>query len=197
MRKKYKSLDRGVIDEMKHCFYSIDLETTGSDPKNDDIIEVGIVEFVECSPAARYSFLVQTNKPLTNEIVAITGLTNQDLLGGVEQNRVWDEITSVFPGIQRHIICAHRADFDIGFLEMNESCNSQIFRFVDTMEQAQNAMLRVPNYKLDSVADYLGIKVENRHRALGDAEVCGQIMVKLIDHFDRKLKFYEEFDEDF
>ena len=196
MREKYRDLTRPVINEMKRCFFAIDLETTGSNPSTDDIIEVGIVRFDGCKPTVKLSFLVNTDRILSDHVIQMTGLTCEDLLYGIKQEYVYKAITDMMPGIRSHILCAHRADFDIGFLEKISCHVASPFRYVDTVEQAQKAMIDVKNFKLDTVADFFDIEIANRHRALDDAEACGRIMVELLNHFDRKFKFYEELDDD-
>ena len=196
MREKYRDLTRPIINEMKRCFFAIDLETTGSDPSTDDIIEVGIVRFDGCRPTVKLSFLVHTDRILSDHVIQMTGLTNEVLQYGIKQSIVYEIITSYFPEMKQHIICAHRADFDIGFLEKIDRYDTFPFRYIDTVEQAQKAMIDVKNFKLDTVADYFDIEIANRHRALDDAEACGRIMVELLNHFDRKFKFYEELEDD-
>lgn len=198
MRQKIHELNRAVIDELKHGFLAIDLETTGSDPHKDDIIEVGVVWFQELRPCERYSFLVKTDKPIPPKVTELTGLTADHLKGMWAQDMVAACIYQVLPTWRNVILCAHRADFDIGFLEEHDRRNSVSglsFRFVDTMEQAQKAMLDVPNYKLDAVAEYYNIPTGHRHRALDDAETSGLILVELIKRADKILKFNEDLEE--
>ena len=60
-----------------HAF--IDLETTGLDPRRDEVIEVGIV-FVEADQISRrFTRLFRPNRPLPLVIQRITGLTDEVL----------------------------------------------------------------------------------------------------------------------
>lgn len=199
MREKIHTLDRKTINELKEEFYAIDLETTGSDPAEDDIIEIGIVRFHDLLPKERYSTLVQTGKTIPDKVTQMTGITNHHLLNGVYmQEDIFYAIHMAMPRVGDAIFCGHRADFDIGFLEKNNEkyiSKLKTFRFIDTMEQAQNAMLDVPNYKLDTVAEYYGIPTGHRHRALDDAETSGLILTELVRRADKILKFNEELEE--
>ena len=198
MREKIHILSRAIIDELKEQFYAIDLETTGSDPAEDEIIEVGLVHFTNLIPTERYSFLVHTEKPIPEKVTKMTGIKNEYLEHTWHQRYVFHAGDNAMPGFIHCILCGHRADFDIGFLEKNNEkyiSEPKTFRFIDTMEQAQKAMLDVPNYKLDTVAEYYGIPTGHRHRALDDAETSGLILAELVKRADKILKFNEELEE--
>ncbi len=55
---------------------ALDLETTGLDPKNDSIIEIGAVKFNENRVIAEYSTLVNPRKPINAFITNLTGISN-------------------------------------------------------------------------------------------------------------------------
>jgi DNA polymerase III epsilon subunit-like protein len=38
------------------------------------------------------------------------------------------------------------------------------------------------SYRLDSLADYFGVRIANRHRALGDAEATSEVFCGLLVH---------------
>lgn len=198
MREKIHTLDRKTINELKEEFYAIDLETTGSDPAKDEIIEVGVVCFMNLIPVEKYSLLVHTARPIPEKVTQMTGITTSHLERAWKQSDVFHAVNSVFPMLTSRILCGHRADFDIGFLEKNNEkyiSEPKTFRFIDTMGQAQKAMSAVPNYKLDTVAEYYGIPTGRRHRALDDAETSGLILTELVRRADKILKFNEELEE--
>ena len=198
MREKIHELNRSVIDKVKNGFLAIDLETTGSDPHKDDIIEVGVVFFHNLIPIEKYSFLCHTDKPIPEKVTKMTGLTSAHLKNLWGQDNIFHAIQYVFPEWREMILCAHRADFDVGFLEAKAESNTNNlspFCYIDTMEQAQKARVDVLNYKLDSVAAYYNIDTGRRHRALDDAETSGLILVELIKRADKILKFNEELEE--
>jgi DNA polymerase-3 subunit epsilon len=101
-------VDRGVI---------IDVETTGLDAATDSIIEIGVVEFVrgasadQVQVAAVYSGLQDPGRPLTAEIVKLTGLTDEMLAG---RRIEWGFVTKILADAS--IVIAHNAEFDTRFL---------------------------------------------------------------------------------
>ncbi len=96
----------------------LDFETTGIDPNEDSIIEIGLLEFAlpddgrEPQILNMYGALEDPGKPLSPEIQKLTGL-NDELLRG---HRIgWDFVRGITE--RAAIIIAHNADFDRGFAE--------------------------------------------------------------------------------
>jgi DNA polymerase-3 subunit epsilon len=97
----------------------VDVETTGIDRSTDVIIELGVVRFsydartgqpVEVLATA--SFLEDPERPLSEEIVALTGITD-DMVRG--QRIPEAEVAALLDGVG--IVLAHNASFDRPFVE--------------------------------------------------------------------------------
>ena len=101
-------MDFGVI---------IDVETTGLSPVDDKIIEIGVLEFAVGSDAIpkllrTYGALEDPGQPLKEEIVRITGLSDEVLAG---QRIDWSLVRGILS--RASLIVAHNADFDRKFIE--------------------------------------------------------------------------------
>ncbi len=95
----------------------LDLETTGLDPQNDRIMEIGLLEFgVETDAAPfitrMYGALQDPGVEVSAEVQKITGITPASLVG---QTIDWDLVRSYLA--KAAIVVAHNADFDRRFLE--------------------------------------------------------------------------------
>jgi len=55
---------------------ALDLETTGLDPAQDAVIEIGAVKFNDTRVEAEYSTLINPRKPISAFITNLTGITN-------------------------------------------------------------------------------------------------------------------------
>lgn len=102
----------------------VDLETTGLNPLEDEIIEIGILEFsvnqsIKPTLARCYGALQQPSKPLTPIIQKITGLTDEAL---VNQKIDWPLVRQYLE--QASIVIAHNAAFDRSFLERQPELSS-------------------------------------------------------------------------
>jgi DNA polymerase-3 subunit epsilon len=97
----------------------IDLETTGLNPKIDEIIEIGILitsftnedGFIKIDDKINY--LNEPKNPISDEVTKITGITNEDVKG---QKIDWDLLRDKLTAID--LIICHNAYFDRNFMEL-------------------------------------------------------------------------------
>ncbi len=97
----------------------LDFETTGVDPRKDDIIEVGAVvwDVDKKKPAAIYSDLIPADRPLSDEVMKVTGLTDDDLRRfGQPQDVVFKKLSNL-AGKCQYIVAHNGNKFDKLFLE--------------------------------------------------------------------------------
>jgi DNA polymerase-3 subunit epsilon len=97
----------------------IDLETTGLDPRTDEIIEIGILiasftnEDGFISIDSTHNSLQQPNNPISEEITKITGITNEDVEGkSINWNLLKDQLADV------NLIICHNSYFDRNVMEL-------------------------------------------------------------------------------
>ena len=172
-----------VADLQKH-FFAFDVETTGLSPQSNRIVELGAVEFVEGVPSRRFSSLVNPGVGISPEITAINHITNDMLSNAPSEREVYPQLID-FLGEALHgeiILCAHNARFDVDFLCNTLSrlgYNAEI-AYVDTLSLCRKQLKGLLNYKQETVAQNLGIECRESHHAQSDAEVCGQILTRLL-----------------
>ena len=77
LRHKTES-DRNNIMKI-NSYISIDLETTGLNPKLDRIIEIGAVKVVDGQVVETFDTLVNPGRKLDERITELTGITDADL----------------------------------------------------------------------------------------------------------------------
>ena len=64
---------------MMHSYISIDLETTGLNPRWDKITEIGAVKVIDGTVTGTFSTLVNPGRKLDPEIAALTGIRDEEL----------------------------------------------------------------------------------------------------------------------
>jgi DNA polymerase-3 subunit epsilon len=93
----------------------VDVETTGLNPNEDKVIEIGFVEFKiqEGVPviSTMYSGVEDPGQPLSEDIKSLTGLRDDVLRG---ERIDWDLVRKHWH--RAGVIIAHNAEFDRGFL---------------------------------------------------------------------------------
>lgn len=118
-RLKSRRIFRAPDGEATRVAILLDLETTGLDPTKDEIIEIGMVPFTYGVDSGRifevsepFHQLRQPAAPISAEISALTGITNEMVAGkSIELDLVSKFIAS------GSIIIAHNAGFDRRFAE--------------------------------------------------------------------------------
>ncbi|MDD2516113.1 MAG: helicase C-terminal domain-containing protein [Candidatus Gracilibacteria bacterium] len=159
---------------------SIDLETTGLDPKFDGIIEIGMVkyDFEKKKIFEKFTSLINPGMIISEEINIITGITNKDLESAPFFSEIKDKIES-FVG-EDDIIIGHNVDFDLGFLREYkvDYLKTQV---LDTFKLAQILFFKEKSLNLGFLCDRLGINFPNAHRALADAEGTLELFIKIIE----------------
>lgn len=146
----------------------IDLETTGTDPEKDKIIEIGIVEFAveEGKPPMItniYSSLEDPGVPLEDEIKKITGLDDPWLAG---QRINWELVRRWFSKASMAI--AHNAAFDRSFLLRREELAPLAIHWACSMRHINWQEHGFRNRSLNYLAADHGFVNPFAHRAVFD-----------------------------
>ena len=178
----FDSLDKP--DDLKnHVFVVFDLETTGlnNNPamgRMDKIIEIGAVKMVNGEITEKFSSFVACSEKLSDEIVKLTGITDADLVGAPEIEKV---IADFYKFTDGAILVGHNVTFDYRFVQYYGEQHGYMFekKQFDTLTLAQEVLRGLlTNYKLNTVADYYGFTF-NHHRAFDDACVTAKVFTEL------------------
>jgi DNA polymerase-3 subunit epsilon len=166
----------------------IDVETTGLEPEEDRIIEIGIVHFEDREVDEVYGQLVDPEQELPEDVTDITGITEADLEGKPTFDEIADEVEDRLTGAG---IVAYNLDFDRGFVEAElerSGCQwpdeSPTF---DPLVFAREFFKDLPRKNLGTIADKLDIPLEEAHRATHDAEVAGHVLYEFADRLPEDL----------
>jgi DNA polymerase-3 subunit alpha (Gram-positive type) len=153
---------------------SVDVECTDFS-NNARIIEIGASGFIYDGLSVNYiefSSLVNPGIPIPPKITEITGITNDMVINAPEDQEVFSKFEDWLDGTK--IITMHNSKFDTRILRhnffrigMNFNQWESVIRC--TLEQSKAAKLPIQSMKLGEVANYLGYKNEQAHRALHDS----------------------------
>ncbi|WP_322806050.1 helicase C-terminal domain-containing protein [Thermanaerothrix sp.] len=155
---------------------ALDLETTGTDPARDAIIEIGVVRFNGPRVEETWSTLVNPGRPIPPAITQLTGIN--DLMV-----RDAPPLHAVLPRLERFVgdavVVGHNIGFDLGFLRRQGALT--LVEAVDTYELAAILMPAASRYNLGSLGQLLGIPLPNSHRALDDARLTHAVYHRLYE----------------
>lgn len=168
-------------EAVKKKFVVFDIETTGLNyipsAGMDRIIELGAVKVEGGKITERFSTFVACPVRVPDEIVSITGITDEMLVGAPSISDVIADFRKFCDGCE--LVGHNAAGFDIKFIRYYGE--KEGFRFDmpvhDTLLAAQRE-LRLSNHKLDTVAAYFGFSFRH-HRAYDDAFVTAKIFLEM------------------
>ena len=157
----------------------IDLETTGLDPRWDEIVEVAAVKFENRAETGRFQSFVKPSRRIDAEITALTGITNE-MLKGVP--RPAEILPAFFDFIWNFPVVGYNVNFDVNFLydyaaelELAPFTND----YIDTVQISRRLYEDLPDRRLSSLAAHLGVEPQPAHRALPDClqtQLCFEAM---------------------
>lgn len=166
--------------QSKKSFVVLDLETTGLQPAKDCIIEIAAIRAEANTAQETYSCLVQCDRPLSQKIQELTGITDEMLKKqGLALQEALQQLLS-FLGQDR--LVGYNIGFDMEFLRF--ACKKYNLPVpanscTDLLSLARRKVYGVPNYKLATLAGHFSLPVQERHRAKSDCECMLQLYCKL------------------
>ena len=164
-------------------FVAFDLETTGLSSREDEIIEIGAAIFRGGEIVDKFQTFVQPGRRLPAKIIELTGITDTMLQGAPDIAEVLPRFLA-FCGDRP--LAAHNADFDTGFIRAACRRLGLEYRFtsLDSLIMAQNLLPKLGKYKLNIVADALGLPDFQHHRAVDDAMTVAYMLQRFFVMLD-------------
>lgn len=166
---------------MINTYISIDLETTGLNPKQDRIIEIGAVKVVDGQVVDTFSTFVSPGRKLEERIIELTGITDEQLEDA-------PSIEEVFPKLEEFLgdmpIVGHSILFDFSFLKKAAVNMNRKFekKAIDTLKIARKYLAQLEHRNLDFLCEYYQIP-HHAHRAFEDAEATSELYRKLSERY--------------
>lgn len=166
---------------MVQSYISIDLETTGLNPKTDRIIEIGAVKIIDGQCEGTFSTFVNPGRKLEQRIVELTGICDEDLESAPSIEQVLPTLMDFLEDLP---LLGHSILFDYSFLK--KAAVNQKLSFekqaIDTLKIARKYLAELEHRSLDFLCEYY--KIEHRaHRALEDAKATDLLYRRLAEEF--------------
>lgn len=160
-------------------FIAFDLETTGTVPGVDRIVEIGAVLFNNFEVESVFSTLINPQRSIPAGASAVNGITDDMVF---DKPLIEDILPSFAEFCQDIPMVAHNAPFDSQFLLADiKRLELAAPRGVvlDTLPIARKVFPGLPNYKLGTLVQHLKIPSSNFHRAEEDATYCGRLFIEM------------------
>lgn len=162
-----------------------DIEATGLDTERD-IIDIALITYQDDKIIEVFETLVNPLRTIPEYISNLTGISNRDLQTAPKFYEVADAIRMRLEGA---VFVSHNTEFDLGLLrkkyvEMGQDLKVKNFC---TLKVAQHEIPGLQNYNLDALCSFFNIKIQERHRAIGDAKATLDLFKELLS---LRLKTY-------
>lgn len=102
---------------MYDTYVSIDLETTGLNPKRDRIIEIGAIRVEQGQIVEEFSTFVDPGRKLEERITELTGIRDEDLTDAPQLDEVFPKLLEFMGELP---LLGHSILFDYSFLKKQQ-----------------------------------------------------------------------------
>lgn len=162
-------------------FIAFDLETTGTVPGVDRIVEIGAVKFSNGQVTATFSTLIDPRASIPSDASAVNGIYDEMVKGKPFIEDILEPFAEFCGDLP---LVAHNAPFDTQFLtsditKLETSAPTGIV--LDTLPMARKVFPGLANYKLGTLTQHLQIQSGQFHRAEEDASYCGNLFLKILE----------------
>lgn len=164
---------------MTNTYISIDLETTGLNPKTDKIMEIGAVKVEEGRITDTYSSLIQPRRLLEESTTALTGITDAMLEGAPGLELVIGDLVDFCGDLP---LLGHHVIFDFSFLKRAAVNHDLKFERsgIDTLTLCRIFMPPEEKKNLTAACAYYQVSMADAHRAAADAAAAHDLYQKLL-----------------
>jgi ATP-dependent DNA helicase DinG len=158
----------------RHVF--LDLETTGLDPRVDEVIELGALFIENGREVDRYVQLFAASRPLPLTIQRLTGIDDTMLAG---KPRLAEKIPELRHKLAGWTVVAHNASFEKGFLpDLLGPIRAPV---LDSCELMHYLHPERPSHSLEALMRWAGQGPRARHRAMTDCEATRAVLLHALE----------------
>ncbi len=171
-------------------YCSLDIETSGFDPKTCEVLEVGMTFFTLGQSGAQtteeWTCVCKPAGPVEPKILSLTGISQAELDNALPFLDYKDVIQEKL----KHVtIVGHNVIFDITFLKTKGI--EILGKSIDTLELVQFILPTHHSYNLENLMHAFSIPFVDAHRALADSKACIAVLEGLLGvfkNFPQKLQ---------
>lgn len=163
-------------------FVIVDVETTGGSPKQSKITEIAMYKYDGKEIIDEFITLINPEQSIPEFIVRLTGITNHMVSEAPKFFELAKDILTFLDGC---VFVAHNVGFDYSMLRHEFRSLGYDFRFphLCTVRASRIIIPGYDSYSLGKLSASLGIQLDGRHRAGGDALATANLF-NLIYHKD-------------
>jgi len=160
---------------MKTCV-ALDIESTGFDPQNDQVIEIAAIKFEGDKIIDTFETFINPGIAIPSIITHITGIKDEDVANAPLLESIRQKLEEF---IGEAPIIGHNIDFDVNFLRAKGvSITGPLY---DTLQLSMILLPGLPSYSLDTLGRRLKLEHDQKHRAMADTLACYKLFSLLVE----------------
>lgn len=170
---------------MLKSYIAFDVETTGLNPLENEIIEIGALKVRDGKVAERFMEFIKPTASISPAITSLTGITN-DMVAGARPR--YSVIADFLDFCEDDVLIGHNVSFDYSFMKCSAAADGLSFEKmgIDTLKIAQKTLKELDSKSLGSLCDYYNIENKSAHRAYHDALATAKLYQTLAHYFEEK-----------
>ncbi len=160
----------------------LDVETTGLDPEDDQIIQLSALRFTEeGQPDGVFNTYLNPGRQIPPGATQVNGITNRMVANAPAAEEVKAEFAAFCDGC---LVIGYRVTFDLKFLYQTFGDVFRLRHYLDVWPMARE-YLYAPDYKLETVSTSIGFRPKRGfHDALADCEATAAVLARLCRETD-------------
>lgn len=161
-------------------FAVIDVETTGGHVYDDRVTEVAIFITDGQKVIKHFTSLVNPEKSISPFVVKLTGITDDMVSDAPFFKEIAEEIEEITKDC---VFVAHNIGFDYNIIKREFKRIGKTYKrpTICTVQLSQLVFKNQPSYSLGNLCENLGISLNDRHRAFGDAEATAFLLHMIVN----------------
>jgi len=158
----------------------VDIETTGGYASANGIIEIAVVITDGTKVVNQFHTLLNPYYSIPRFIQSLTGITNEMVEGERDFRSIADELYLL---LHDKVFVAHNVNFDYSFVKHHLlQCGYDLnCKKLCTIRLGRQIIPGLRGYGLGKICKHVGIEIEERHRARGDAEATAKLFHYLLE----------------
>lgn len=164
------------IDHYVSEYVVFDLETTGTSPNRDEVVEISAIKVRAGQVVEEFTTLVNPKRPIPYGASVVNHITDEMVMDAPYFSQV---LMDFFEFIGDMVLVGHNIHtFDMNFIYRDaEKFYGKIpdNDYIDTLRMARTVLPELSHHRLVDLSDYYGISTEGAHRALNDCRMNMQV----------------------
>jgi DNA polymerase-3 subunit epsilon len=158
----------------------VDIETTGGSSRIEKITEIAIFQHDGEKITGEFVTLVNPERNIPYFITNLTGITNEMVENAP---RFFEVAKAIIELTEGRTLVAHNAKFDYSFIRQEFKSLGYNYRrsLLDTVTLGRKLIPGHRSYSLGNICKDLGIMINGRHRAAGDALATVRLFELLLE----------------